>query len=71
MYTKAFSKKVDSTCLTLIFAPSQLRKVYGKEKADIIMNVAGKIISGQLQGEAYKSGAGETHNYSYRIVREE
>ena len=52
-----------------MFAPSQLRKAYGEEKADFIMNIARKIISGQVQGEAYKSGAGETHNYSYRIQR--
>lgn len=30
---------------------SQLRKDYGKEQADVIMNVAGNIISGQVIGE--------------------
>ena len=33
---------------------SQLRKDYGKEQADVIMNVAGNIISGQVIGETAK-----------------
>ncbi len=33
---------------------SQLRKDYGKEQADVIMNVAGNIISGQVIGESAK-----------------
>ncbi len=33
---------------------SQLRKDYGKEKADVIINIAGNIISGQVMGETSK-----------------
>jgi hypothetical protein len=33
---------------------SQLRKDYGKEQADVIMNVAGNIISGQVIGDTAK-----------------
>jgi hypothetical protein len=33
---------------------SQLRKDYGKEQADVIMNIAGYIISGQVTGETAK-----------------
>lgn len=33
---------------------SQLRKDYGREQADVIMNIAGNIISGQVTGETAK-----------------
>ncbi|RPD44075.1 conjugal transfer protein TraG [Paracnuella aquatica] len=33
---------------------SQLRKDYGKEQADVIMNITGNIISGQVTGETAK-----------------
>ncbi|MEO7317109.1 MAG: TraM recognition domain-containing protein [Ginsengibacter sp.] len=33
---------------------SQLRKDYGKEKADVIINIVGNIISGQVMGETSK-----------------
>lgn len=48
----ARSNKV-STCLG-IQDFSQLRKDYGKEQADVIMNIAGNIISGQVTGETAK-----------------
>lgn len=34
---------------------SQLRKDYGKEQADVIINVAGNIVSGQVLGDTAKS----------------
>jgi hypothetical protein len=34
---------------------SQLRRDYGKEQADVIMNISGNIISGQVFGETAKS----------------
>ncbi len=33
---------------------SQLKKDYGKEQADVIMNITGNIISGQVMGETAK-----------------
>src|SRR5690606_501019 len=33
---------------------SQLRKDYGKEQADVIVNITGNIISGQVMGETSK-----------------
>jgi len=33
---------------------SQLRKDYGKEQADVIMNIVGNIISGQVTGDTAK-----------------
>jgi type IV secretory pathway TraG/TraD family ATPase VirD4 len=33
---------------------SQLRKNYGKEQADVIMNITGNIISGQVTGDTAK-----------------
>lgn len=34
---------------------SQLKKDYGKEQADVIMNIVGNVISGQVTGETAKS----------------
>jgi hypothetical protein len=48
----ARSNKV-STCLG-IQDFSQLRKDYGKEQADVIMNITGNIISGQVTGDTAK-----------------
>lgn len=48
----ARSNKV-ATCLG-IQDFSQLRKDYGREQADVIMNIAGNIISGQVTGETAK-----------------
>ncbi len=33
---------------------SQLRKDYGREQADVLMNIAGNIISGQVSGDTAK-----------------
>ncbi len=33
---------------------SQLKKDYGREQADVIMNIAGNIISGQVSGDTAK-----------------
>ena len=33
---------------------SQLKKDYGKDQADVIMNITGNIISGQVMGETAK-----------------
>ena len=33
---------------------SQLKKDYGKEQADVIMNITGNIISGQVMGDTAK-----------------
>jgi hypothetical protein len=41
---------------------SQLRKDYGKEQADVIMNITGNIISGQVTGDTannYRRGLGK------------
>ena len=48
----ARSNKV-ATCLG-IQDFSQLRKDYGREQADVIMNIAGNIISGQVTGDTSK-----------------
>ncbi|MDJ1503554.1 conjugal transfer protein MobC [Xanthocytophaga agilis] len=48
----ARSNKV-ATCLG-IQDFSQLRKDYGKEQADVIMNIVGNIISGQVTGDTAK-----------------
>lgn len=48
----ARSNKV-ATTLTVQDA-SQLRKDYGKEQADVIMNIVGNIISGQVSGDTAK-----------------
>jgi type IV secretory pathway TraG/TraD family ATPase VirD4 len=37
---------------------SQLRKDYGKEQADVIMNITGNIISGQVTGDSAKQLCG-------------
>lgn len=48
----ARSNKV-ATCLA-IQDNSQLRKDYGKEQADVIMNITGNIIAGQVTGDTAK-----------------
>jgi len=48
----ARSNKV-ATCLG-IQDFSQLRKDYGREQADVIMNIAGNIVSGQVTGDTAK-----------------
>jgi type IV secretory pathway TraG/TraD family ATPase VirD4 len=48
----ARSNKV-ATCLG-IQDFSQLKKDYGKDQADVIMNITGNIISGQVTGETAK-----------------
>ncbi|GAA4429774.1 conjugal transfer protein MobC [Pontibacter saemangeumensis] len=48
----ARSNKV-ATCLG-IQDFSQLRKDYGREQADVIMNIVGNVISGQVTGESAK-----------------
>jgi hypothetical protein len=48
----ARSNKV-STCLG-VQDFSQLRKDYGKEQADVIMNIIGNIVSGQVTGDTAK-----------------
>ena len=48
----ARSNKV-ATCLG-VQDFSQLRKDYGKEQADVIMNITGKIVSGQVTGDTAK-----------------
>src|SRR5690606_28261496 len=42
-----------STCLG-IQDISQLRKDYGRDQAEVIMNIVGNIISGQVSGETSK-----------------
>ncbi|HEY8388952.1 MAG TPA: conjugal transfer protein MobC [Parasegetibacter sp.] len=49
----ARSNKVATTLGVQDF--SQLRKDYGKEQADVIMNVSGNIIAGQVLGETAKT----------------
>lgn len=49
----ARSNKV-STCLG-IQDFSQLRKDYGREQADVIMNITGNIVSGQVTGDTAKA----------------
>jgi len=48
----ARSNKVATTLAMQDF--SQLKKDYGKEKADVIVNITGNIISGQVMGETSK-----------------
>jgi type IV secretory pathway TraG/TraD family ATPase VirD4 len=48
----ARSNKVATTLGVQDF--SQLRKDYGKEQADVIMNITGNVISGQVTGETAK-----------------
>lgn len=48
----ARSNKVATTLAMQVF--SQLRKDYGKEQADVIVNITGNIISGQVMGETAK-----------------
>jgi hypothetical protein len=48
----ARSNKVATTLGVQDF--SQLRKDYGKEQADVIMNITGNIISGQVTGDTAK-----------------
>lgn len=48
----ARSNKVATTLAMQDF--SQLRKDYGKEQADVIVNITGNIISGQVMGETAK-----------------
>jgi hypothetical protein len=48
----ARSNKVATTLGVQDF--SQLRKDYGREQADVIMNITGNIISGQVTGETAK-----------------
>ncbi|MES2331224.1 MAG: conjugal transfer protein MobC [Bacteroidota bacterium] len=48
----ARSNKVATTLAMQDF--SQLRKDYGKEQADVIMNICGNIISGQVTGDTAK-----------------
>ena len=48
----ARSNKVATTLAVQDF--SQLRKDYGKEQAEVIMNVCGNVISGQVLGETAK-----------------
>ncbi len=48
----ARSNKV-ATCLG-VQDFSQLRKDYGKEQADVIMNITGNIVSGQVTGDTAK-----------------
>ena len=52
MIATARSNKV-STCLG-IQDFSQLRKDYGREQADVIMNITGNIVSGQVTGDTAK-----------------
>ncbi len=49
----ARSNKVATTLAMQDF--SQLRKDYGKEQADVIVNITGNIISGQVMGDTSKS----------------
>lgn len=48
----ARSNKVATTLGVQDF--SQLKKDYGKDQADVIMNIAGNIISGQVMGDTAK-----------------
>lgn len=48
----ARSNKVATTLAIQDF--SQLRKDYGKEQADVILNIVGNIISGQVSGDSAK-----------------
>ncbi len=48
----ARSNKVSTTLAVQDF--SQLKKDYGKEQADVLMNIIGNVISGQVSGETAK-----------------
>ncbi|HTN19779.1 MAG TPA: conjugal transfer protein MobC [Pelobium sp.] len=48
----ARSNKVSTTLAVQDF--SQLKKDYGKEQADVLMNIVGNVISGQVTGETAK-----------------
>jgi len=52
LIAKARSNKV-ATCMG-IQNFSQLRKDYGREQADVIMNISGNIVSGQVTGDTAK-----------------
>jgi type IV secretory pathway TraG/TraD family ATPase VirD4 len=43
---------------------SQLRKDYGKEQADVIMNITGNLISGQVSGDTAKQLSDRLGKYS-------
>ena len=49
----ARSNKVATTLAVQDY--SQLKRDYGKEQADVIMNIAGNVISGQVSGETAKT----------------
>ena len=49
----ARSNKVATTLAVQDY--SQLRRDYGKEQADVVMNIAGNFISGQVSGETAKA----------------
>jgi hypothetical protein len=49
----ARSNKVATTLAVQDY--SQLRRDYGKEQADVVMNIAGNVISGQVSGETAKA----------------
>nr|WP_134088005.1 conjugal transfer protein MobC [Olivibacter sp. XZL3] len=42
------------SCVLGVQDASQLRKDYGKEQADVIMSIVGKVISGQVTGDSAK-----------------
>jgi hypothetical protein len=39
-------------CTLVVQDMTQLRKEYGKEQADVLLNIAGNVISGQVSGES-------------------
>ena len=49
----ARSNKVATTLAVQDF--SQLKRDYGKEQADVVMNISGNLISGQVSGETAKA----------------
>ena len=49
----ARSNKVATTLAVQDY--SQLKRDYGKEQADVVMNIAGNVISGQVSGETAKA----------------
>jgi len=49
----ARSNKVATTLAVQDF--SQLKRDYGKEQADVVMNISGNVISGQVSGETAKA----------------
>ncbi len=52
LIASARSNKVATTLAMQDF--SQLKKDYGREQADVIVNITGNIISGQVMGETSK-----------------